>query len=127
MIDEDIPDITAQVHEEVQLFDGLFIRVDGLEDAGLLPGLNQKVSAGGGLDILALGAEQRHILHDDLPADAVSSGQCTGREGGFFLLQILYDVFPSFISFQKAVSFGCRFLSDTSRIGAEWVSAPLEI
>ena len=81
-------------------------------------------------------AEYRNILNDHLAADVKLGSQLIPWYRRFLLAQFPQNCVPSLITahisdhlfpYESFYSTGCRFFRDMSRIGAECVSAPLEI
>ena len=84
---------------------------------------------------MAFGPQQGHVLDDDLTAHIQHLGQTASGNRFFRPGQDAQQFIPSFFSvlhcqwdslFRYSLILR-RFFMDRSRIGAEWVSAPLEM
>ena len=88
------------------------------------------IAPGCGQDGVAAGPQQGDVLHDHLPADLKAAGQLVGGNGGALLLQNLQNGRLPRKAPHRQPSFpqsGRMFFMEMSRMGAEWVRAPLEM
>ena len=154
VIDKHIFHDAAQVNDQVQFLLYLIVTVNHLEytACGIL--LLYQIPPVGRQNVGSIGSKQCDILYYHLPAHRKFLCKCNSRNRCAALGQPLYDFFSSLLSvhapirpfnsgrrvlflqlFDRATncpyallsSNGCRFFREMSKIGAECVSAPLEI
>ena len=132
VLDADVLHPPAGIHNGFQLPDHIIFLMTDLDLPCAGVPLAHEIAPAGGDDLRRLGPDDGDVLHDDLAADVKLGGQLTGGNRFRLPLQNAKDLLPAIDYVQRKNSFHSahsarRFFMEMSKMGAEWVRAPLEM